>query len=231
MQRPSSGSWREGAEWCPPDKWWGLLWRQWDAQRPTRKGCPNRPVEFKRELAVAACAPGVSVAKLALAHGLNTNLLFKWRRQYRAGQFGVPDPAHAVTLRSEPSTLPSVSPPSPIRLLPVVEVATGVGVGETTGPELACIEVVFACATVRICGVAGERGSAGGAELPGALPMIGLPLGTRVWIGAGVTDMRKGMDGLAALVQTALGERPFSGDVFVFRGRARRPAQTAVVER
>jgi transposase len=49
--------------------------------------------------------------------------------------------------------------------------------------------------------------------------MIGLALGTRVWIGAGVTDMRKGMDGLAALVQTALGERPFSGDVFVFRGR------------
>ena len=49
--------------------------------------------------------------------------------------------------------------------------------------------------------------------------MIGLPLGPRVWIGAGVTDMRKGMDGLAALVQTALGEKPFSGDVFVFRGR------------
>jgi len=49
--------------------------------------------------------------------------------------------------------------------------------------------------------------------------MIGLPAGTRVWIAAGVTDMRKGMDGLAAIVQTALGERPFSGDVFVFRGR------------
>jgi transposase len=46
-----------------------------------------------------------------------------------------------------------------------------------------------------------------------------MPLGTRVWIGAGVTDMRKGMDGLAALVQTALGEKPFSGDVFVFRGK------------
>ena len=49
--------------------------------------------------------------------------------------------------------------------------------------------------------------------------MIGVPLGARVWIAAGVTDMRKGMDGLAALVQTALGERPFSGDVFVFRGK------------
>ena len=49
--------------------------------------------------------------------------------------------------------------------------------------------------------------------------MIGLSSSARLWIAAGVTDMRKGMDGLAALVQTALGERPFSGDVFVFRGK------------
>lgn len=31
--------------------------------------------------------------------------------------------------------------------------------------------------------------------------------------------MRKGMDGLAALVQTVLAENPFSGHLFVFRGR------------
>ena len=31
--------------------------------------------------------------------------------------------------------------------------------------------------------------------------------------------MRKGMDGLAALAQTALSENPFSGHIFVFRGR------------
>jgi len=49
--------------------------------------------------------------------------------------------------------------------------------------------------------------------------MIALPTGTRVWLAAGVTDMRKGMDGLAALVQTALAENPFSGHIFVFRGR------------
>lgn len=49
--------------------------------------------------------------------------------------------------------------------------------------------------------------------------MIGLPTGTRIWIAAGVTDMRRGMDGLAALVQTALTENPFSGHVFIFRGR------------
>jgi transposase len=49
--------------------------------------------------------------------------------------------------------------------------------------------------------------------------MIALPSGTRVWLAAGVTDMRKGMDGLAGLAQTALAENPFSGHIFVFRGR------------
>lgn len=41
----------------------------------------------------------------------------------------------------------------------------------------------------------------------------------QVWIAAGVTDLRKGFDGLAALVQTQLSMNPFSGQVFVFRGR------------
>lgn len=49
--------------------------------------------------------------------------------------------------------------------------------------------------------------------------MIGLPAGTRIWLAAGVTDMRKGMDGLAALAQTVLEQEPFAGHVFVFRGR------------
>ena len=46
-----------------------------------------------------------------------------------------------------------------------------------------------------------------------------LPLGTRVWLAAGVSDMRRGMDSLAAQVQTSLEQSPFSGHVFVFRGR------------
>lgn len=49
--------------------------------------------------------------------------------------------------------------------------------------------------------------------------MIGLPSNTRVWIVAGHTDMRKGFDGLAAMVQTALAANPFCGHIFVFRGR------------
>ena len=49
--------------------------------------------------------------------------------------------------------------------------------------------------------------------------MIGLPAGTKVWLVAGVTDMRRGFDGLASNVQSKLAEDPFSGHVFVFRGR------------
>src|SRR5215469_10729829 len=49
--------------------------------------------------------------------------------------------------------------------------------------------------------------------------MIQLPVGTQIWIAAGVTDMRRGFDGLSAQVQTVLQQQPFSGHVFLFRGR------------
>lgn len=49
--------------------------------------------------------------------------------------------------------------------------------------------------------------------------MIGLAAGTRIWIVAGVTDMRRGFVGLSGMVQTALQENIFSGQVFIFRGR------------
>ena len=49
--------------------------------------------------------------------------------------------------------------------------------------------------------------------------MIPVPTGVRIWVATGATDMRKGMQGLALLVQESLGRDPFAGDVFVFRGR------------
>ena len=49
--------------------------------------------------------------------------------------------------------------------------------------------------------------------------MIGLAVGTRIWIVAGVTDMRRGFVGLSGMVQTTLQENPFSGQVYIFRGR------------
>jgi len=49
--------------------------------------------------------------------------------------------------------------------------------------------------------------------------VIELRAGTRIWLAAGVTDMRRGFQGLSAQVQTVLNEEPYSGHVFVFRGR------------
>lgn len=50
--------------------------------------------------------------------------------------------------------------------------------------------------------------------------MIPLPSGTKIWLVAGITDMRNGFNGLAAKVQTALKDDPMSGHVFIFRGRS-----------
>lgn len=50
--------------------------------------------------------------------------------------------------------------------------------------------------------------------------MIPLPNGSRVWIAAGHSDMRRGMHSLALQVQEALKRDPHAGDLYVFRGRS-----------
>jgi len=49
--------------------------------------------------------------------------------------------------------------------------------------------------------------------------MIGPPSNTKIWIAAGVADLRRGFTGLSALVQSQLEKSPLSGQVFIFRGR------------
>ena len=49
--------------------------------------------------------------------------------------------------------------------------------------------------------------------------MIELKSGTRIWIAAGFTDLRRGFQGLSSIVETVLEQAPFSGHVFVFRGK------------
>jgi transposase len=49
--------------------------------------------------------------------------------------------------------------------------------------------------------------------------VIELRTGTKIWIAAGVSDMRRGIPGLSAQVQTVLEQQPYSGHVIVFRGR------------
>jgi transposase len=49
--------------------------------------------------------------------------------------------------------------------------------------------------------------------------MIPIPSQTKIWLAAGVTDMRKGFVGLSSLAEKALKQDPYSGHLFVFRGR------------
>ncbi len=49
--------------------------------------------------------------------------------------------------------------------------------------------------------------------------MIPVPATTKVWLAAGVTDMRRGFAALAAQAEATLQQDPFAGHLFVFRGR------------
>lgn len=75
-----------------------------EVEHGRRRRSANYPLEFKRHLAQQACDSAVSVSQLALQHGLNTNMLFRWRRQLKAGLF---DQAKLV-----PVTLAPISPSS-----------------------------------------------------------------------------------------------------------------------
>jgi transposase len=45
-------------------------------------------LEQKRRIVEETLAEGTSVAQIARLHGVNANLVFNWRRLYRAGQLG-----------------------------------------------------------------------------------------------------------------------------------------------
>lgn len=49
--------------------------------------------------------------------------------------------------------------------------------------------------------------------------MMGLAPDTRILVASRPVDFRKGLDGLAALVQEHLSEDPFGGTLFVFRAK------------
>lgn len=112
----------------------------------SRKGRPNYAPEFRREVAIAACEPGISVAKLAQSHGLNPNMVFKWRRQYRAGlrdNKTVSETAVFVPVAISPDASMAVSSlPVPTVQLP----------SRTQEDTISGIEIEFNGARVRVSG-------------------------------------------------------------------------------
>ena len=161
--------------------------------------CMRTLVE-KRGIVEETLRPGVSVSTVARRHEVNANLVFGGRRLY---QQGLLEPDAVINV---PRLLPvQISAPSatPIHTAPTSGAIT---ITLANGHRIELHAPIDALARSRQCLI--SCGS--DADVHGR---------TRVWLVAGVTDMRKGFDGLAVLVQTQGSEESFSGQLFVFRGR------------
>lgn len=71
------------------------------------------PPEFKARLVAESQQPGASVAKVALAHGLNANMLHTWRREARGKGTGAQRNTEFVAL---PLPAPAPSAGTAIRI-------------------------------------------------------------------------------------------------------------------
>ena len=173
-----------------------------DKQGPVPPVRQRRSIAEKRRIVEETLAPGASVARVARAHGVNANQVFGWRRLYQAGRLG----EQKAGMKLLPVRV-SESLPAPIAVeQAVADLPRTLHHSHRTAPS--------AGAHRR------QRRSGFGSRVAGVpASMMALPANTRIWIAAGVTDLRRGFTGLSALVQTQLEQSPFSGHVFVFRGR------------
>src|SRR4249919_393181 len=115
--------------WCAPSTLAHTMKRLQDASSSGRKAVRRRRYDdgFKRHLVELSLLPGASVARIALDHRLNTNVLFKWRRTHlRSLAQSTPKPAAEllpVTVEEPAATVdvvpaPGLNPTSPRRARP-----------------------------------------------------------------------------------------------------------------
>lgn len=154
-------------------------------------------IEFKRTVVEQSLQPGASVSRLARQHDVNANQIFAWRKAYQEGRLGGAAFVPIILADTDDEDAPEMLDTPAAGIRSADDRAQG-----RTADRRRTSRRPDACA-----------GSCG------AVAMIVPPAGTRIWIAAGITDMRRGFDGLAALVQTQLQADPFSGQLFVFRGR------------
>ena len=62
-----------------------------DTKEPTKRTRVRAyPPEFKARVVAQCQEPGASVAKVAMAHGINANVVHRWRQLAREGRGAVP---------------------------------------------------------------------------------------------------------------------------------------------
>lgn len=118
---------------------------------PRRRRRDHSP-ELKHELVRQCLQPGASVSSIAMAHGINANLVFKWRREHREAQAAAAAPGRASAPLLLPITLDSSTPvdaaPPPAAVTPAADARASTG----------SIEMDFAGARLRLRGAV-DQGS------------------------------------------------------------------------
>lgn len=76
-------------------------------RRPSRRLYSK---EFKMQLVKECAEPGASIARVGLAHGINANLVHKWRRQFERGELSLspaPEFLPVAMVRGAPLAAPA----------------------------------------------------------------------------------------------------------------------------
>ncbi|HAU5689645.1 transposase [Citrobacter sp. wls830] len=103
---------------------------------PEKRRRPNFSTEFKLHLVELSMQPDTNVALLAREHGINDNLLFNWRHQYKQGKLNRRDNL-------------------PVKLLPVSIAPPPVVPAPLTAPspaDVPCCEVELPGGTIKLHG-------------------------------------------------------------------------------
>jgi transposase-like protein len=158
-----------------------------------RKRCPEA---LKREIVAATRVTGASVSKVTRQYDVNANQVFTWRRRYRdAGEQPALQP---------PSSTPV---PVPVTITPEPEEAAGAARRYRLGDDRDRVAGGVSCS-----GRLAFRWA--GAEARPRRPEAAM-----IRLAVGLTDMRRGMNGISLQAQETLGRDPFVGDLFVFHGQ------------
>ena len=153
-------------------------------------------LEDKARIVAESLDPATTSSAVARRYGLHASQLFVWRQQ----------------LQRSASSAETVRGPG---FVPVLLAEDSAPPAEAVGR----MEIALGPAVVRVGADVDGRGAAAGARGGAGPGVILVPPGVRILLAAQPVDFRKGMDGLAALVQQALRADPFAGDVFIFRPR------------
>ena len=105
-----------------------------DAKPATRR---RHDAELKARVLEACAAPGASVAQVAMAHGLNANLVHKWRRDSQVVASSVP--AAFIELPMPRVAMPISKPePTPDIRIELKRGATSVSINWPAGHAAEC---------------------------------------------------------------------------------------------